>query len=116
MNEQIQEMMEVATGILNGVFITSGKPEVTFKKAVELERGGDKNLLIVGSVHRQFDDGFCIAVLNPDEELTAKLNPGLGIAAPMLKKVVTGHCTAMVHVQCTAKKTYLASKYRSRMP
>lgn len=116
MNEQIQQMMDVATGVINGVFTTTGKPDVNFKQNIELERGGGKNLLVVGSVYRAYDDGHCVAVLNPDEQLAAQLNGGVGYPAPILKEMVSGRCKAMVLVMCTGRKTYLASSYRSRKP
>ena len=115
MNDQIQQMLDVATGVMNGVFITTGKPDVYFKQTIELERGGEKNLLVVGSVHRDFDDGYCVAVLDPDDKLVAQLNGGVGYTGPILKEMVAGRCKAMVHVMCTGRKTYLATTYRSRM-
>lgn len=114
MNDQLQQMMDVATGVINGLFITSGKPDVAFKKLIELEPGGAKSLLVLGSVHRTFEDGHCVAVLSPDDELAAKLNGGVGYTSPILKKMVSGRCKAMVMVRCAGRKTYLASQYCSR--
>lgn len=114
MNDQIQQMMDVATGVMNGVFITTGKPDVYFKQTIELERGGEKNLLVVGSVHRDFDDGDCVAVLDPDYRLAEQLNGGVGYTAAILKDLATGHCKAMVHVMCAGRRTYLAASYRAR--
>jgi hypothetical protein len=114
MNEQIQQMFDVATGVMNGVFISMGKPDVYFKKMIELERGGENDLLVVGSVHRDYDDGHCVAVLNPDSALVEQLNGGVAYNGPILKDLVAGRCKAMVFVTCTGRRTYLASKYRSR--
>ena len=113
MNDQVQQMMDVATGFMNGLFITSGKPDVAFKKLIELEPGGAKNLLVLGSVHRTFEDGHCVAVLSPDDELAAKLNGGVGYSSPLLKEMVSGRCKAMVMMRCSGRETYLASHYRS---
>lgn len=114
MNEQIQQMFDVATGVMNGICITSGKPDVAFKKTIELAHGGEKNLLVVGSVHRDYDDGHCVAVLNPDDELAAKLDGGIGYPSLILNEMVTGRCKAMVLVMCSGRKTHMVSSYLSR--
>ena len=116
MNKQIRQMFDVATGVMNGVFITTGKPDVPFKKTIELEPGGAKNLLVVGSVHREFDDGYCVAVLDPHSDLADELNGGVGYSDTILEEMVKGRCKAMVFVMCTGRTTYLASKYCSRKP
>ena len=116
MNDQLKKMFDVATGVMNGVFISMGKPDVYFKKTIELEEGGEKNLLVVGSVHREYDDGHCVAVLNPDPALVEQLNGGVGYTEPILKDLVVGRCKAMVFVTCTGRRTSLTSKYRSRKP
>lgn len=114
MNEQIQQMFDVATGVMNGIFITSGKPDVAFKKTIELAQGGEKNLLVVGSVHRDYHDGHCVAVLNPDDRLVGQLNGGVGYTEPILKEMVQGRCKAMVFVTCSGRKTQMVSSYLPR--
>ena len=107
-------MKDVVTGVINGVFITTGKSDVGFKKMIELERGGDKNLLVVGSIHRDYDDGCCIGVLNPDDELAEWFIGGAGYPSAVIKERVAGHCKAMVIMHCTGRRTFLASSYRAR--
>lgn len=114
MNDQVQQMMDVATGVMNGVFISMGKPDVFFKQRIELEPGGVKNLLVVGSVYRDCSDGHCVAVLNPDDKLAEQLKGGVAYPVPILKEMVSGRCKAMVLVLCSDRKTYLASQYCSR--
>lgn len=114
MNDQIQQMFDLATGVMNGIFITSGKPDVAFKKTIELAQGGERNLLVVGSVHRDLDDGHCVAVLDPDEQLLGQLNGGVGYTEPILKEMVQGRCKAMVFVTCSGRKTQMVSSYLPR--
>ena len=114
MNDQLQQMMDVATGVVNGLFITSGKPDVAFKKLIELEPGGAKSLLVLGSVHRTFEDGHCVAVLSPDDDLAAKLNGGVGYTLPQLREMVSGRCKAMVMVMCLGRKPHLVDTYKPR--
>jgi hypothetical protein len=114
MNEQIQQMVDVAAGVITGVFVSTGKPDVAFKRNIELEEGQGKNLLVVGSIHRDYDDGFCVAVLNPDEALTEQLEGGVGYNAPALKHLVAGRCKAMVYVMSQGRKSFLVDKYAAR--
>lgn len=114
MNEHLQQMIDVATGVMTGVFITAGKPDVYFKRSIELQPGRTHDLLVVGTVHRDCDDGYCVAVLNPDDELTSHLTPGVGYSEPILKEMVSGHCKAMVFLQCRGRATHLVGSYLSR--
>jgi hypothetical protein len=114
MNDQIQQMSDVVTGVINGVFITTGKSDVGFKKMIELERGGDKNLLVVGSIHRDYDDGCCVGVLNPDDELAEWFIGGAAYPSAIIKERVAGHCKAMVIMTCSGRRTFLSSSYRAR--
>lgn len=114
MNQQVQHMANIVTGVINGIFIASDKSDVGFKHMIELEPGGDKNLLVVGSLHRDYDDGCCIGVLNPDDELAEWFVGGAGYPSAVIKERVAGHCKAMVIMHCTARRTFLASSYRAR--
>jgi hypothetical protein len=114
MNDQIQQMMDVATGVMNGIFITTGKSDVYFKQMIELEKGQGKQLLVVGSVHRDYDDGHVIAVLNPDEALLPNLEGGMAYDGALLKYLVAERCKAMVFMSCTGRRTSLLAKYHAR--
>lgn len=111
MNDEIQQMMDVATGVMNGIFITTGKPDVYFKQMIELDRGQGKNLLVVGSVHRDYDDGHVIAVLNPADALLPNLESGVAYHSELLKELVARRCKAMVFMTCTGRRTTLQAKY-----
>lgn len=114
MSDQIQQMVDVATGVMNGIFITTGKPDVYFKQMIELDRGQGKNLLVVGSVHRDYDDGHVIAVLNPADALLPNLEGGVAYDGELLKYLVAKRCSAMVYMTCTGRRTCLQAKYAAR--
>ena len=114
MNDEFQQMMDVATGVMNGIFITAGKPDVYFKQMIELDRGQGKNLLVVGSVHRDYDDGHVIAVLNPADALLPNIESGVAYNSELLKELVARRCKAMVFMTCTGRRTTLQAKYAAR--
>ena len=114
MDNQLQQMADVAAGMINGVLVTQGKPEVHFKTMIGFGAGEVGRVLIVGNAYRQFDDGNCVAVLNPDEALADQLKPGVGYMAPILKHLVAGHCDATVLVNCVGRTASIVTKYRTR--
>ena len=114
MNDQMQQMFDVATGVVNGIFATMEKPDVYFKQNIELELDGSKNLLVVGSIYRDYNDGHCIAVLNPDARLAGQLNGGVGYPAGILKAMVKRHCDAMALVMCRGRKPHIVTTYQPR--
>ena len=115
MNDQIQQMMDVATGVMNGFFITAGKPDVYFKQMIELDRGQGKNLLVVGSVHRDDEDGHVIAVLNPADALLPNLEGCVEYDSAILQHLVEKRCKAMVYMTCCRRRTSLQAKYAARV-
>ena len=114
MDTQLQHMADMATGMINGVLVTQGKPNVHFKTMIGFGAGDADRVLVVGNAHREFDDGNCVAVLNPDEALAEQLKPSVGYMAPILKHLVTGHCDAMVQVSCLGRTASILTKYRAR--
>jgi hypothetical protein len=113
MSKQIEQIKDVAAGIVKGLLASAGKVDVDFKRVISLEAGEHKELLVVGRAHREFNDGYCIAVLNPNEALIERLNPSYYNNA-LLKELVAGHCDAMVNVECTGDKTSLVTSYTAR--
>lgn len=114
MNDQMQQIFDVATGVVNGIFATMEKPDVYFKQNIELEPDGSKNLLVVGSIYRDYNDGHCIAVLNPDARLAGQLKGGVGYSDDILKYMAKGRCDAMAMILCRGRKPYVAATYLSR--
>jgi hypothetical protein len=113
MSKQIEQIKDVAAGIVKGILASDGKPDVDFKRVISLEPGEHQELLVVGRAHREFNDGYCIAVLNPNEALIERLNPA-GYTCAILKELVAGHCDAMVKVMCTGDRASLATSYTAR--
>lgn len=111
MNKQMQEMKDVATGIVNGLLASSKKTDVVFKRTIELEAGAGKEVLVFGNVHPEYNDGYCIAVLNPRQALQELLQPAVAYSPAILNQLVAGHCEAMVQVQMVGRLASLKSSY-----
>jgi hypothetical protein len=114
MNNQLQDLADVAAGLINGMLVTKGKPEVHFKTTIGFGAGEADSVLVVGNAYREFDDGSCVAVLNPDEALADQLKPSVGYMAPILKHLAAGHCDALVQVSCVGRTASILTKYRAR--
>ena len=80
---------------------------------IELKPGDRRELLVVGSVRRPSDAGYCIAVLNPDAALAEQLRPAMAYTAPTLNDLVAGHCDAMVRVSYCGRTSSLTASYRT---
>ena len=114
MNQQIQQIVDVATGVVTGIYCAMDRPEVYFKQVVRLDESGTKQLVLVGSLYRDCDDGHCVAVLNPDARLDSQLQGGVGYPAPILKYMVTGRCDGMALIMCLGRKPHLVDTYKPR--
>ena len=77
MTKQIQEIKKVATGIVDGLLSSSQNTDVAFKRMVELQAGAGKEVLVLGNIHPEYNDGYCIAVLNPGAALQEQLQPAV---------------------------------------
>ena len=93
----------------------------TFKYLIPMQVDGEtKPLLLLGNAHGlPFEDGHCIAVLNPDEGLTGKLIPGCAYSSGQLKEIVQGKCDMMLDLFIETYKNNpinLLAKYKNRSP
>ncbi|MBN3729485.1 hypothetical protein [Burkholderia sp. Tr-20390] len=71
----------------------------TFKGLFTLNvDGSPKPVLLIGAAHGTHEDGQVIAILNPDEELSARVHAGVSYTGGLLKEIVAGKCDAMVHL------------------
>jgi hypothetical protein len=113
MNQQIEQIKDVAMGVVHGILASAHKPDVSFKRVFELLPGEGRELLVVGSVRRDRCDGYCIAVLNPGLTLQELLQPESIYSPATLKNLVAGHCDAMVQVQVVNKHPSVASCYHA---
>lgn len=114
MKPQIEQIKELAVGVLNGILASAHKPQVSFKRLFELQRGRPGELLVVGSVRRDSRASHCIAILNPAATLQEQLQATVAYSPDGLQALVAGHCDAMVHVQLIDRCTTLAGTYDAR--
>ena len=70
-----------------------------FKALSTVDIDGEvKPLLLVGSAHRYFEDGYCIAVLNPEQALVDEIPTGCAYTDSVLREQVRKRCDAAVLV------------------
>jgi hypothetical protein len=111
----IEQVKEVAVGYLKGVMTIGPDDDATFRMLITTSVDGEaKPLLLLGNAHRKFDDGHCIAILNPDAELVDKLGAGCGCSGFNLKELVTKRCDVMLDVWIQGDiRATIGSRYRA---
>ena len=114
MNSKLQQMQEVASGIVTGILASSSKGDVAFKRTIRLQEGESTEVLVLGNVHPAYNDGYCIAVLNPRAALEEQLQPEVAYSSAILKELVTGHCEAMVRVSLVGGQVCEGASYSAR--
>jgi predicted phosphodiesterase len=114
MNRELQQMKDVASGIVKGILASTPKADVAFKRMIPLQEGEVREVLVLGHVHPEYNDGYCIAVLNPGAALQEQLQPAVAYSPAILKELVAGHCEAMVQVSLVGGKTREIGSYRAR--
>jgi hypothetical protein len=114
MNKQLEQMKDVAAGVVNGLLASTTKADVAFKRMVELQAGDGKEVLVLGHVHPAYNDGYCIAVLNPKQALQEQLQPAVAYSPAILKELVAGHCESMVHVSLVGGVAQQVASYTAR--
>ena len=91
-----------------------------FKALVTVEIEGEtKPLLLVGSAHRHFIDGYCIAVLNPERALVDEIPPGCAYTDSVLREQVRKRCDAAVLVLFgggAGKDGWVTGSYTTKTP
>lgn len=115
MKSELQQMKDVASGIVKGILASTPKADVAFKRMVELQAGAGKEVLVLGHIHPAYNDGYCIAVLNPGAALQEQLQPAVAYSPALLKALVAGHCEAMVQVSLVGGKAQQVGSYRARL-
>jgi len=114
MKSELQQMKDVATGIVKGILASTPKADVAFKRNIPLQEGEIKEVLVLGHVHHDYNDGYCIAVLNPRAALQEQLQPAVAYSPTLLKALVTGHCEAMVQVSLVGGNAQQVGSYRAQ--
>jgi len=113
--ELIEEVKDIAVGYLKGVMTIGPDDDATFRILITTTVEGEaKPLLLLGNAHRKFDDGHCIAILNPDAELVDKLGAGCGYSGVNLKDMVTKRCDVMLDVWVLGeRRATIGNKYKA---
>lgn len=116
----INEIKEIAVNVFSTLLRVSADHDGTFRLLLTVQVGEfTKPLLILGNAHRKIEDGHCIAILNPDNDVLDQVIAGCAYMGSSLKDVIQGKCDAMIELWIDAyKKDGVSeiSKYQSRSP
>ena len=117
MNGEILIKMELAASqVMNAVMGCSPREDSPFALNVGLDTKGEtKPLRIVGNMHRKFDDGNCIVLLNAERSLIEQIRPGVGYPDHLLKEMVQRRCEAMSMFHWRSGEVTRVCSYRARM-
>lgn len=113
--ELIEQIKQLAAGYCRAAMAIGPDDNGTFRMLSTIDVAGEaKPLLLLGNAHRKYDDGHCIAILNPDAGLADKLVAGCGYNGIHLKEMVTRRCDVMldVWIQGDSRAT-IGSKYKA---
>ena len=95
---------EIAVNLFKATLVESAEYQGTFRLLITAKIGDEnKPLLILGNAHSAVEDGHCIAILNPSEELLNKVVAGCSYGAT-LKEIVQGECDLMLDIWIDAYK------------
>lgn len=96
----IDQIKQVAGSMLGCAITTSTVDSQLFRVMTTIHTvDGVKPLLIVGTANGKFEDGGCIAVLNPDQGLIEKIRSGVGYSWYNLKMIASRRCDAMIRIR-----------------
>ena len=118
---QLDRVEKIASSLYLCSLAASPEKDALFQMLIDLEVDGPtKPLLVVGSTHpHHYGDGYCIAVLNPDQSLFEKILPGCGISDPILKWLVRGKCDLALQLWINTIGGFRTARtclYKSRQP
>ena len=89
---------EIAESVFRSVLKVSADSQGTFRLIISAKIDNEeKPLLILGNAHGEIEDGHCIAILNPDEDILSdeRVIAGSSYAGDTLKNLVQGRCDLM---------------------
>lgn len=115
MNTKFEQLESCGANVLR-FFLSTGTAEDTAIRIISSLQEGDeiKPVLVVGSVHRDFSDGNCIVVLNPDESLIDQVKSGVAYHPVELKWAVAKRCDAMLQMNLIGHRPYVVGSYQAR--
>ena len=115
MSNVLQQLQAMSAGILKSVIAAAPASDGTFRMTVTVQLGNAvKPLLIMGKAHRQYDDGRCLAILNPDKGLLSEFSPEVGYEPITVKELVAGRCDAMIYFWLVGDRVDTMGSYRAR--
>jgi hypothetical protein len=101
----VERIKAIAVAHFLAVLYASADHQAPFKILITTQVGGTrKPLLIVGTAHGKVEDGSCIAVLNPDQELIDKLGGSWGAHPFIFKEAVAQKCDIAISLWIDAYK------------
>ena len=116
MKQELAQVKALSADVLRCMLASVPEDNGTFRLVSSMTSDPlSKSVLLVGSTHRAFDDGYCIAILNPDEKLLEKINPGVGYTSKILQEIVRGHCDAALTSRLAGGKVHQTWAYRARL-
>jgi hypothetical protein len=115
MNTTFSQLESFGADVLK-LFLASSTAENTAIRTMSSAQDGSdvKTLMVVGSVHRDFADGNCIVILNPDESLVGQIKSGVAYHPRGLKRVVANRCDAMLQMNLIGQRSQVVGRYRAR--
>lgn len=112
---------EISVKYFTEVLKISASQNGTFRTLLTIPVEEDnKPLLILGNAHSKIEDGHCIAILNPDEDIVENKKVIAGCSyGNYLKEIVSGKCDLMLEIWIDAYKengVTIISSYKSKTP
>jgi hypothetical protein len=115
----VQNVQHTALSTTLALLPVSGS-ESPLRALVSLNAGGEvKPLMLVGNLHAGYEDGYVIAILNPDPSLVDEVKPGVAIPTFLLNERVRKRCDLALMIVLNGPKASEASVircYTSRTP
>jgi hypothetical protein len=101
----VERIKAIAVAHFLAVLYASADHQAPFKLLITIQVDGEpKPLLLVGTAHGRVEDGSCIAILNPDQELIDKLSGCWGANSAIFKEAVAKKCDLAVALWIDAYK------------
>ncbi len=115
MNTIFGQLENCGNNILRLLLATGTAEDTAIRVLASFQDGNEiKPVLVVGSVHRDFSDGNCIVILNPDESLIDQVRSAVAYHPVGLKRAVAKRCDAMSQMNLIGQRSQVVGRYRAR--
>ena len=100
-----EEIQQIAVDNFQCFLKSCSKSNATYRQllTVEIEDAATP-LLLIGEAHGSVEDGYCIAILNPEESLLTEVKAGISYLTQDLLNKVTDRCDVMLKIWIEAYK------------